>query len=185
MPVYQSNKVSKATKALVKGSQDVINEANRVRDIQLGLYQPYSDFSKESLNALRDFEAKTAQGDYSMLTSSPEYQFKQKQGINALDRTAGARGGLYGGQHMKDVMDYSSGLASQEMQNVRNRMLGNVQLGYPAIGSQSGIYGTNLDYFADATNAMAQARAGKQIGQGNIWGKFFSDVAKGIGKGMG
>ena len=185
MPVYQSNKVSKATKHLVKGSQDIINQAQKTGELQRGLFQPYADFSREGLNALRDFESQLAMGDYSQIENDPYYQYRRTQAINAKDRTAGARGGLYGGAHLKDIMTLSDQMASQEAENKRNRLLGNIQLGYPAVGAQASAYGNELEHTANALKMMAEARANKQKAKGSIWGKFFEDVAKGFGKGTG
>ena len=55
-------------------------------------------------------------------TNSPDYQFTQQQGLNGLDQSAAARGTLLSGGHSKDVMNYSSGLASQQFNNYVGRL---------------------------------------------------------------
>lgn len=54
--------------------------------------------------------------DFSMsdFTEDPGYQFRQDRGMKALERSAAARGGLYSGKAIKDTLDFSQGLASQE-----------------------------------------------------------------------
>lgn len=51
----------------------------------------------------------------------PGYDWRMKQGQQALDRAARASGGMGGGGYLKDAMAYNQGLASQEFQNSYNR----------------------------------------------------------------
>lgn len=53
--------------------------------------------------------------------ADPSYQFRLQQGVNGLDASAAAKGGLLSSGHMKDLTDYSQGLASTEYQNMYNR----------------------------------------------------------------
>lgn len=46
-------------------------------------------------------------------TTNPGYEFQRDQGIQALDRSASARGSFQSGGAMADVLDYSQGLADQ------------------------------------------------------------------------
>ena len=54
-------------------------------------------------------------------TSNPAYQFLQKQGMQALDRSAAARGMGYSGAQMKAAQQFGQGLASQEYDKQYNR----------------------------------------------------------------
>ena len=49
--------------------------------------------------------------------NSPQYQFLQKQGQQALDRSAAARGMGYSGAQMKAAQQYGQDLASQQYDN--------------------------------------------------------------------
>lgn len=53
---------------------------------------------------------------------SPDYQFTQQQGLNGLDQSAASRGTLLSGGHTKDVLGYTTGLASQQFNNYANRL---------------------------------------------------------------
>lgn len=66
--------------------------------------------------ALRD---KIAKGD---VTIDPGYKFRLEQGKLARERGAAARGGLLSGGHLKDLEEYSQGLASQEFGAATQRM---------------------------------------------------------------
>lgn len=62
------------------------------------------------------------QGDlYAGFEQDPGYQFRQKQGEQAINRMAAAGGGRGGGATMKALADYNQGLASQEYANFANR----------------------------------------------------------------
>jgi hypothetical protein len=51
----------------------------------------------------------------------PGYGFRLKEGLNALDRTAAARGGLLGGNQLRGAVQYGQELGSQEYLNAFNR----------------------------------------------------------------
>ena len=59
------------------------------------------------------------------ITMDPSYQFQQQQGINAIDSSAAARGGLLSSGHTKDIQDYAQGLASQEYGKAYDRFRNN------------------------------------------------------------
>ena len=55
------------------------------------------------------------------VTKDPGYQFRMDQGIEALDKSAAARGRLLSGAQQKGVTDYSQNVASQEYANAYAR----------------------------------------------------------------
>lgn len=57
------------------------------------------------------------------IAQDPSYQFRLQEGINALDRSAAARGRLQSGAQAKAVTRYGQDLASQEYQNAFSRAL--------------------------------------------------------------
>ena len=78
------------------------------------------------------------------MQNDPGYQFRINQGLQALQNSAAARGGLLSTGTAKNLIDYSQGAASQEYGNVFNRAL------------QS--YGTNFNTF--------------QANQGNLYNRL-------------
>ena len=108
--------------------------------------------------------------------NNPQYQFLQKQGMQALDRSAAARGMGYSGAQMKALNEYGQGLASQqydkeynraaqEYGNYYNRLASLSQGGQQAAQSLGGI-GSN--YSANAANTLGSLSSQLQnnIGQG-------------------
>lgn len=62
------------------------------------------------------------------VTEDPGYQFRMQEGQKALERSAAARGTLLTGGMLKDLGQYSQGLASQEYGNAYARRLGEYTL---------------------------------------------------------
>ena len=184
MGFMQDRSVVSADKKLRKGYDQIIDQAGVTRDQQLGVYKPYQQFGEESLNQLRNFNQKIASGDYTPVTSAPEYQFNLSEGINALDRTGAQRGGLYGGAHMKDVQRFGAGMASNEMQNIRNRMLGDIEVGSAGRSGVANAYGNYFDNYANAREKKAIGSANARIARGNVWDSAFKDIAKAFGGGF-
>jgi uncharacterized protein YukE len=102
-------------------------------------------------------------------TSNPAYQFQLKQGQQALDRSAAARGMGYSGAQMKAAQQFGQGLASQEYDkqynransefgDYYNRLAGLSQGGQQAAGSMANAgsnYASNAgNTFANLSNAQ-------------------------------
>ena len=62
--------------------------------------------------------------------ATPGYQFQLQQGLQALERSAAARGGLLSGGTGKALERYGQGLASSNYQQTYNNMLGQYQQNY-------------------------------------------------------
>lgn len=62
--------------------------------------------------------------------NDPGYQFRLKQGMQALENSAAARGGLLSTGTAKDINDYAQNYASNEYSNVYNRALTEYQQRY-------------------------------------------------------
>lgn len=78
-----------------------------------------------SMDDLLKYMGDTAMPTMDQIQMDPGYKWQQEQGINALDSSAAAHGGLLSSGHSKDILDYSQGLASQEYQNAFNRFSDN------------------------------------------------------------
>ncbi len=99
----------------------------------------------------------------------PGYEFRQAEGLKALDRTASARGLLQSGGAMKDAMRFNQGLASDEFGNAWNR-----QAGLAGVGQTATTTGANLGQSAAQQVAQNQlgagnARASGYVGSNNAW----------------
>lgn len=99
--------------------------------------------------------------------TSPGFEFRRDQGIEAIERSNAARGRLDSGASLKDLNRFGQGLASQEFNNFANRLASLAGVGQGATG-QTAQAGQN---FANAQSniltGMGNARASGFIGQGN------------------
>lgn len=169
---------SSANKKISKAMEDIIRQAGVTTGQQGALYQPYGQYGQESLNRLRAFEEAAAQGDYTALTASPEYQFALQQGQSDLARNLAARGGLFGGQAQKQFIDYGQGLASNQMQNYLNRLQGGVDTGMRGAAGQSNALSDYLNYYSQARGIKGQAAADARVSKNNAWQAALEGFAK-------
>ncbi|XTQ92553.1 hypothetical protein ACQR5W_11575 [Xanthomonas sacchari] len=151
-----------------KGAQGAANATIRAQDqarsANQANMQPYLDTGTNALNQLAQLNA----GNYSSFNESPDYQWTQQQGLQALDRSAAARGSLYSGGQTADVLKYSQGLASQNYNNYKNGLLQLAGMGQGAAGALAGV---NTNYAnavgnANANAAYQSANANAQLGVG-------------------
>lgn len=141
-----------------KGAKAQAQAAEQAYQRSLAVNQPYMDTGRlglENLNAVSG-------GDMSRFYQSPDYQFRMSQGVQALDRSAAARGLVKSGGQYKGVLRYGQGLASGEFQNWYARNLGLANLGQQSAGQVAqSAYGTGQQ--------VGNAQASGYINQGNAW----------------
>ena len=148
--------------------------------------QPWRDAGGTAIGQLSDL---TKQGGQlgpdakftgSDLYSDPSYKFRLDQGLQAVQRSAAARGSLASGGTLKGVNDYAGNSASQEYgaaygrwnndnTNTYNRLAGIAGLGQQANSStaQAGSSAANAE--SSLASQVGQAQAAGAIGQANAW----------------
>lgn len=132
-------------------------------------------FRETGVNALNDLSALLGLGGtpeaqanaLNALTASPGFQFRLGQGINALDQSAVARGGLLSGNQLKAVNQFGQGLASEEFGNRFNQLFSLSGLGENAAAGQGNAGLTGAANQGRALMAAGQAQASGAIGIGN------------------
>ena len=112
--------------------------------------------------------------DYSAFFKSPGYQFRQDEGIRAIDRSASARGQLMSGGTLRELQRYGQGLASSEFGNYANRLASLAGIGQSAAfqGGQLGAatggqVGSSVANIGQSILAGGQAQAEGIIGSSN------------------
>jgi hypothetical protein len=121
-------------------AQAQIDAASQANQLAYGIYQQnradQMPFMQAGQGALKQLVAGTAPGgefakdfsyapfDYNANTD-PGTQFRLKQGMDAMNATAAARGGLISGNALKAGQDYGQAQGSQEYGNAFNRYLQN------------------------------------------------------------
>ena len=168
---------------------------------QIELQQPWYDVGVRALPQLESRvdampAAFTGKVD---LTQDPGYAFRLKEGLNALDRTASARGNLLSGASLKAAARYGQDYASQEYGNAYSRALdiynANVAreaAGYNRLASlagvgqttagnlatQAGQFGTNA---SNITMSVGESNANSLLAQGNARASQYQAIGNAIG----
>ena len=139
-------------------SNNVIKNYNTL-DNPLG--DPFEDYlAKSGLSGGLDAYLKQKGiSNYGFL-NSPQYQFLQKQGQQALDRSAAARGMGYSGAQMKAAQQFGQDLASQQYDNEYNRAAKEYFNKYDQARGQFGDYYNRLAGIAQGGQQTAQSLGG-------------------------
>lgn len=121
-----------------------------------GLLQPWT----------QTFTAPTAQ----QAEQTPGYQFQLGQGLNAIQNSAAAQGGLLSGRTMADMNNYAQGLASENYQNTFNNALTQYQNAYQTfLNNQNNTYSRLMGLSGQGLQAAGQ--------YGNTAQGFGGDIA--------
>lgn len=118
--IAQGNAADKAAAASQNATNASIAEQRRQFDLTRQDLMPWMDTGGWALGKQREFLS----GDMSGFEDSAGYQFARDQGIQGLDRSAAARGGLLSGGHSADLMRFGQGLAFQHADNYWNKLAG-------------------------------------------------------------
>ena len=125
----------------------------------------------------------------------PGYQFRLSEGLNALDRTAAARGGLMSGAALKAAGRYGQDYASNEYQNAYNRyqtnrsnllnplqsLAGQGQTTANTLGTAGANYASNAgNAYMNAGNAAASG----YVGSANAWNQALGGATNALGQGI-
>lgn len=152
-----------------------LGQLNNKQTNKLGKY-----FTPEQIAGLRTGQTQTAApaqtqqqqpGNMSRFFASPDYQFRQSEGVKALDQSAAARGGALSGNALRAVTDYSSNLAAGEYGNYVNRLMGMAQLGQQGVSGATGAITGAGGALMGAQQAQGDARASGVLGTTNAIGQ--------------
>jgi len=125
------------------------------------------------------------------LMANPATQFLQQQGEQSALRTAAARGGLGGGNVMKELARFNTGLAAQDLQNQFDRAGALTNQGLTAQGQIGQLRGQQAGLSSGLvgdlgrTGAGMYGQAGQQLGDiGMQGGLFAGQAALGTGQNL-
>jgi hypothetical protein len=138
-----------------------------------GLYQPLAGTANRGYGAYADAAGANGAEGYGRARASfqtdPGYRFQMDQGLDAINRTAAARGMLAGGNNTVDLLKYAQGLADQSWGNYVSRLAPYLQQAPAIAGAQSALLGTRAGLQSDAAGNKADVLldiAGQQAGAG-------------------
>lgn len=117
---------------------------------------------------------------------SPSYQFRKQQGMDGIQGSAAARGGLQSGGTLKALNNYNSDLASQEYATAHNQYLQNeglnqnqAQIGFNQYLGQAGLQQNNFNNALQneqmRSNQHQQAFNNYQSQDNNAYSRYMAD----------
>lgn len=108
------------------------------------------------------------------MQQDPSYQFRLNQGLDSVQSSAAAGGGLLSGATLKALNNYASDYASTEYGNAFNRLMGVSQLGENAAAQVGNNGMQTAQAIANNTMAGANATAAGQVAAGSKTGNMFN-----------
>lgn len=201
---------SKAASGAAQTQADAANNATAANDralaMQAEMSLPYREAGETAVNQLSKMTqpggAATKDFSYAPFKyqADPGYAFRLKEGLNAMNAGAAARGGLISGNALKAGQAYGQEMGSQEYQNSFNRYLSNYsnaqntfQLnrnnllsplqflssqGQASAAGQAANVGNMAASNAALSTGAANANAAGQIGSANA---YTNAIGQGIG----
>jgi hypothetical protein len=162
---------------------------------QLELQKPFYDVG---VNALPELVKASKYTPFSMqnFQQDPGYAFRLKEGQQALDRSAAARGGLISGGALKAAQRYGQDMGSQEYMNAFNRYQTERAARLQPLQSLTGMSQTTANTLGTAGSNMAgnvgNAYMQQGVNQGNALlagqqarSSSYGDIAKLFGQTYG
>ena len=163
--------------------------ANRQIDLQREVYddqtQRFAPFLGAGTNALAAYQSELGLGarpmidgqQYHGISMSPGAQFALGQGVDSIQSSAAARGGLRSGNALQALEQMRFGMAAQDRDNQLNRLAGLAGMGQSSAGMQAQ---AGNAFAGGASNALANlgdARAAGAVAQGNAWNQGLGGLA--------
>ncbi len=177
---YGANKAAGAQK-------DAANQANNT---QMAMFnqiqaneQPYLKAGSGAIDQLSSIYGLGGNGPNAAnimktLSNLPGYQFQMNQGVQALDRSAAARGLLNSGAQGKALTAYGQGLGSSYLQNYVNGLSGIAGMGQASAAQQAAVGMNAANNIGQNQISAGNASAAGTMGMANA---FTGALGQGVG----
>jgi len=174
-----------------KAANTQANAANRAADLQYKQYQEdvarQKPFYDVGVNALPELVKASKYTPFGMqqFQQDPGYGFRLKEGQQALDRSAAARGGLISGGALKAAQRYGQEMGSQEYTNAFNRYQAERQARLGPLQAMTGMGQTTAQQIGAAGQNMAGNVGEAYQGAANARASGYVGGANAITGGLG
>lgn len=197
--IAQNRAAKKGAKAQTRATDQAIAAQQSSEERAIALQRPFFNAGYAANAALLDLtgvdrsklgpgegvtpgspEDLSAYGKYNY-QKDPGYQFRMDEGVKALDRSAAARGILNSGGQLRRLTRYGQDYASNEYQNVYNRIAAIAGFG---TGSSSQASNTIVNTGANIGGALinaGEARASGFVASGNAIANSLGQGARAFG----
>jgi len=195
----QSDAAQKAQQLEQSNQQNALDFQNNVWDTTQTNEQPYLQVGQTAANGLRSYlQTPFSAPTLADVQNTPGYQFQLQTGVDALDKSAAAKGNLFSGTQGTELERFGTGLADSTYNEAYNRALSTYQtnlnallagtgVGQTAAGQEgqlgqsaaSNVAGVDLrgsEDQAQQINNAAAARASGFVGKANAYGNMANQL---------
>lgn len=175
---------NKAAKAQLQGAREGAAAEREMFERQVELQAP---FREAGVNALPELVAASRYDPFTLdkFQQSPGYQFRLREGLKALDRTAAARGGLLGGNQLRGITQFGQDLASQEYNDAFNRYQIERNARLNPLQALAGVGQTSTSQLAGAAGQLGSNLSNLAVGAGNARASGYAGMANALASGIG
>lgn len=151
-------------------------------------FKPYLDSGTDALGSLKTLMG-GGQGSLDFLRNMPGYQFQMDQGEEAVLNSASARGGVAGGNTLRELTKFGQGLADQSIWKYIAQLTQQAQMGQNAAGTVTGdvlgVSGNTTNNIGNVDLQKGNVGAAQSVSTGTSIGNMFKnpdviDALKGI-----
>lgn len=174
-------KSKKAGKTAASGYDAAADQYRNALAASQAYMQPYQQAGTAGLANLDRLNS----GDYSSFENSPDYKYALREGLAGVEGSAAARGGLYSGNAMRALQATGSGLASQNLGNYRNAVMGQIGIGQNAAGTLTNASFNAAGGIGAGLAGSGDARASGIVGQSNAYQTGLSELGTLAGNAFG
>jgi len=158
----------RASNAQQASADAAVAEQRRQFDLARSDQAPWLEAGRNALTRLQDPNA---------FTADPGYNFARSEGMRGIERSAAARGGATGGNALRALSQFNSGLADQTYGNWWNRQAGLAGVGQASASNLGALGANTAGNIGNALMAGGDARASGIAAQGNAIGGALSSLA--------
>jgi hypothetical protein len=178
---YSANKAAKEQARSVDRSTAA---QERMFNRQVELQEPFRQAGVNALPAL------VAASEYNPFTLDkfqidPGYGFRFKEGLRALENRAAARGNLLSGNQMRELVDFSQNLASQEYGNAFNRYQAEFASKLNPYQALAGVGQTSANTLTGAAGRLGENIGANMVAAGNARASGYMGTANAISNALG
>lgn len=137
-------------------ASDILSQAR-------GGYFPYTEAGEQGARSLADLGRTGFQFNYQDFANDPAFAFLMREGRNAIENSASARGGAVGGNVLRDLTEFGQGLAATQYQQAfdRARQAFGANVGLQTTLADIGMAGQNRITDLDVRRAGSEADLGR------------------------
>jgi hypothetical protein len=196
----QKDAAKKASKAQTTVARENLQLQKELADTQRHDFEPWRESGQKALTQL---QAGIDSGEFTMesfdpskISIDPGFDFRLSQGVEALDRSAAARGKLQSGAQQRAVAQFGQELGSQEYGNAYARAMNNYQTeanrrlnkfnilaglsgqGQASAAQQAGATGQLAANSGNILQNLGNAQAQSQYAQGQAQANMYGNIGQ-------